>query len=214
MRANSIKNIFAGKGQYFIGIFFLGTLWGLNEVLLGEFLYSRDIPQASVSLTIIALLILAVARGWQPRPGTATIIAGIATLFKLFNAAPFTCHLLGIFALGLTFDLLSFLLLKKDDHQLIRRMALGLLAPVISNAAFGLFMVFIARYPYWTGGGWEKILNHTFVTGGLIALFTFVLVPVGLKAGRRLTVFENVRPAWIYRGAFALSLFFWVLSRF
>lgn len=197
-----------------MGIFFLGTLWGMNEVLLGGFLYSRDIPNASVSLTVIAILILAVAKGWQPRPGTATIIAGIATLFKLFNAAPFTCHLLGIFALGLTFDLLSFVLLKKGEHQLIRRTVLGLLTPVISNAAFGLFMVFIARYPYWTGGGWEKILNHTFISGGFIAAFTFIIVPLGLKAGRKLTFFESVRPAWIYRGVFALSLSFWVLSRF
>lgn len=85
-----------------------GSLWGAMEVVGGEVLHRNGVPQASVFLTAWALFVLAVSRGVLNRPGTSSAVGALAALYKLANAAPFFCHLLGIFlsAWFLTFSLL------------------------------------------------------------------------------------------------------------
>ena len=77
-----------------------GSLWGINEVVMGEVLSASEVPHFSVLLTVIAIFMLAIARGIVNKPGSSTVIGVIAVLFKLANAAPFHCHLLGIFMVG------------------------------------------------------------------------------------------------------------------
>lgn len=40
-------------------LFLFGSIWGINEVFLGEILYRNDIQNSSVILTAMALFLLA-----------------------------------------------------------------------------------------------------------------------------------------------------------
>ena len=55
-------------GKLILGILFFGTLWGLSEASFGDWLYSQNIPHASIYLTTIALIILAAAGFFPASP--------------------------------------------------------------------------------------------------------------------------------------------------
>ena len=87
-----------------IWVVFFGSVWGMSETIGGEALYSANIPLASVWLSSWGLFLLAFARIQHNIPGSSTAIGGLAALFRLINAGPFICHLLGIFLIGAAFD--------------------------------------------------------------------------------------------------------------
>jgi hypothetical protein len=82
----------------------LGSLWGLSEVVGGEAFFKDNIPFASVWLSAWAFFLLGIGRGLMNVPGTSIALGAVAALFKLVNASPYYCHLLGIVCLGLAFD--------------------------------------------------------------------------------------------------------------
>ncbi len=104
-----------------IWIVLFGSVWGLAEVFVGESLWGKNLPFASVWLSAFALLILASARGILNEPGSSTAVGAFAALFKLANAAPFYCHLLGIFMIGAVFDLFCTAFLKRDRKASFRQ---------------------------------------------------------------------------------------------
>lgn len=70
------------NSRQLIWILFFGSLWGMSEVVIGESLFTEDMPYASVWISVWAFFLLAVARGILNKPGSSTAIGGIATLFK------------------------------------------------------------------------------------------------------------------------------------
>ena len=93
------------KKEYIFGILFFSGLWGISEAVLGDALYRANVPYTSVPLTIIGFIVLSFATVYFPQKGTASIIAACAMLYKFVNAPFFGCHLLGIFMMGLSYDL-------------------------------------------------------------------------------------------------------------
>lgn len=134
------------------GVLFFGSVWGMIEVLLGGFLYKQDIPRSSVILAAGALFVLSAARIWMPRRGSSTLIGVVAALYKLINAAPFICHLFGIFALGFVFDAAASLFLKEKTRIKMGTILLGPVSVLVSNLFFAVFMTYIVRY-FFLGGG-------------------------------------------------------------
>jgi len=106
------------KKEHILGILFFGGLWGISEAVLGDALYSGNIPFASVPLTIIGFVLMAAARVYFPQIGTVTLVAGCAMLYKFLNAPFFACHLLGILLTGMCYDL-------PDDYVRLPVRALG-----------------------------------------------------------------------------------------
>ncbi|MBC8359628.1 MAG: hypothetical protein H8E54_11875, partial [Candidatus Aminicenantes bacterium] len=111
-----------------VWLLLFGSLWGLVEVVVGGALLKDNMPYASVMLAAWAFLVLAVGRGVLNKPGTSPLIAVFAVLFKLANAAPFFCHLLGIFSLGLVFDIFSPLLMRGKRKVFYRNSLSGALS--------------------------------------------------------------------------------------
>ena len=70
------------KKEYILGILFFGGLWGISEAVLGDALYSANVPYASVPLTVIGFILMAIAQVYLPQKGTATLIAGFAMLYR------------------------------------------------------------------------------------------------------------------------------------
>jgi hypothetical protein len=173
--------------EYIRGVLFLSGLWGISEATLGNALYSAQVPHASVPLTIVGFVILTVARVWFPRPGTATLIASFAMLYKFLNAPFFGCHLLGILLMGACYDVF---------FHVFRRRAVWLtagLATYADYAAFALMITYGARYEHWVQGGFSRILQHVGIDGSMAAVACAVLVPLTLSYGEKL---RSATPLW------------------
>jgi hypothetical protein len=207
MWVNSTRN--------WLWLLLFGSLWGAMEVVGGEVLYRNGVPQASVFLTAWALFVLAVSRGVLNRPGTSSAVGALAALYKLANAAPFFCHLLGIFFVGLVFDVFASLLLKQGRKAGWPRASLsGALSAYSGNALFAVLLTFVARYKYWIGDGLAKFSRHILISGSFTALAACLLVPLGLRAGESGGAFVLRRPQAALAGAAALILVAWTLGRF
>lgn len=191
----------------------IGSLWGMNEVVVGGSLYKNNTPYNSILLTATAFFILAIGRGILNKPGSSTAIAIFAAIFKLANAAPFYCHLLGIFTLGLTFDIFSTFLMKNEDKVSYRSSVSGVLSAYGGNALFAVIMTYIIRYEYWIMGGLPKVLNHIFVSGSYTALLAIVAVPMGYWIGILGRTQVERRPQLVYRGTLLGVIILWMLAR-
>jgi hypothetical protein len=190
-----------------------GSLWGINEVMMGEVLSASNIPHFSVLLTVIALFILAFARGIVNKPGSSTVIGVVAVLFKLANASPFYCHLLGIFMVGLVFDVLASVLMKSEKTSVIKNSLTGILNAYSGNVLFALVITYIIRYDIWTSGGLSKVLGHIFVAGTFTAILAAIAVPLGFRLGVTSGAFADKKPNWTYAGTMVTVFIIWILSQ-
>ena len=193
---------------------FFGALWGISEVAAGGILYASDVPYSSIFLAGWAFFILAVARGVVNKLGSSTMIGAIATLFKLINVAPFICHLLGIFMLGVAFDVMASLLLKKERKISLRSPLTGITAAYSGYALFALVITYLVRYEIWVVGGFPKVMNHIFVSGSVAAAVAAVIVPLGYLVGVTSNELVKRRPRVVYTGTIAGVILLWILGRF
>lgn len=194
-------------------ILFFGSLWGISEVAGGGTLYAMNIPHSSIFLCVWALFLLGAARGLVNKPGSSAVIGGIASLFKLINAAPFICHLLGIFALGVAFDVFASLIMKKKAGRFAPAAMTGAASAYGGYALFALLITYVIRYEYWVAGGLSKVLNHIFFSGSIVALVSLFLVPAGFRIGMASKNLTVQRPRWVYAGTAAAVAFIWILGR-
>lgn len=190
-----------------------GSLWGIGEVIAGGVLFRETVPYASVWLTAWALFVLAAGRGVLNKPGSSTVIGAFATVFKLVNTAPFFCHLLGIFLLGLAFDIASTLLMKRERKISYRSSLSGVMSAYGGYALFALVITYIVRYEYWTVGGLAKVLHHIFVSGSFAALMAIIVVPLGYWIGINGGTVAERRPRWTYAGTLVALVVLWTLGR-
>jgi len=193
-------------------ILFFGTLWGAVEAILGGALYQADVPHASVPVTIIGFCILTVARFYFPRPGSSTLIASCAMLYKFFNSPFFACHLLGIFLLGLSYDLV-YSRFKVRGH--VPTAAAAVAATYLGYALFAVLITYVFRYSYWADVGLPKVLRYIGVSGTMAAAGNAVLVPLAALAARDLRTraagLSAFRARLAVGGASLLTAALWVL---
>jgi hypothetical protein len=196
--------------QYLWGVLFFGGVWGLSEAMLGDALYRAGVPYASVPLTAIGFVVLTLARAYFPRPGTATLIASLALLYKFLNVPFFACHLLGIVLMGVCYDLFF------NTIRIKAAWLAATLATYANYAAFALMITYVARYDHWVQGGFGKVLSHVGVSGTMAAVACAVLVPLSLRLGDRLR--SAVPTPFVRRGApvaaavMGLTAGLWVLG--
>jgi hypothetical protein len=190
----------------------LGSLWGLAEVA-GEGLWAKNIPYASVWLSAFAFFLMGVGRGLINKPGTSTAMGATAALFKLVNAAPYFCHLLGIVLLGLAFDAAATLWMKNEKKAGWKSALSGFVGAFTGYAAFALSITYIVRFRPWVRGGLPMVLHHIFVSGTLAAVASAVLVYLGFRLGLSGNSISEQKPRWAFAGALALLAVLWTLGR-
>ena len=135
------------KKDYILGVLFFASLWGLSEAALGGYLYANKFPHPSIPLTIIAFMIMTIAKIYLPQKSSSTAIGSVAMLYKFLNTPFFACHLLAIFLLGVSYDLALHLFRVKN------RSLLGLFATYLGYALFAFTITYVFRYHYWIEGG-------------------------------------------------------------
>ena len=190
-----------------------GSLWGFSEVFAGEFLYSQRIPFSSVWLSAFALFVLGLSRGLVNRPGSSTVIGVTAALFKLVNAAPYWCHLLGIAFLGLVFDLAASVWMKRGQKPGWRTVLSGIVTAYGGYASFAILITYVARYEPWVRGGTARVLRHVFVGGSLAAAAAAILVTLGYAVGTRTEKSRPTEPGWAFVGSLVALIALWTLGR-
>jgi uncharacterized membrane protein len=195
-------------------LFLFGSIWGINELFLGEILYRNDVQNSSIILTVMALFLLAISRGMINKPGSSTLIGIFAVLFRLANTAPSYCHLLGIFLLGVTFDGFSSWLIKNKEQASLRWGATGMLSGFGNNVLFALLITYVFRYEYWAVGGFSKVSHHIFISGSIIAVTAALLVPLGFLVGKNAGTLFDRRPRWSYAGTVLGSIALWTVAKF
>ena len=195
-------------------LFLFGSIWGINEVFLGEILYQNDVQNSSVVLTVMALFLLAISRGMINKPGSSTLIGTFAVLFRLVNTAPSYCHLLGIFILGATFDVFSSWLVKNKEHAALRWGAAGMLSAFGNNALFAFLITYVFRYEYWVVGGFSKVFHHIFISGSITTVLAALLVPLGFFVGKNGGILFDRWPRWSYAGTILGSIALWTAAMF
>ena len=198
------------RKQYVLGLLFFAGVWGISEAALGGALYAAGVPHASVPLTVVALVILTLARSCLPLRGSGTLIAACAMLYKFLNSPFFGCHLLGILLTGVCYDLM-FDLLK------VHSKAFGAAAATyLSYAVFAVTITYVFRYEYWVQGGFSKVLGHIAIGGSMAALVSAGVVPLAARLGDTLksrfaVPFASLRhPAC--GGVSALTLGLWAFA--
>ena len=202
---NSLKN--------WLWVLLFGSLWGIHEVIGGQAMYDENVPYASVWLAAWAILVLSVARGVLNKPGSSTIIGIIAVLFRLVNSAPFICHLLGIFTLGLAFDVVSTALLGSRKKGFLLKGISGALSMYGGYALFAFGISYVVNYEHWVAGGIQKVIDHTFVSGSLAALLAFLVVPLGYWIGDRGSVVSEYRSRITYSGLLVVLAVLWTVGK-
>ena len=200
------------KYRNWLWLLLFGSLWGINEVVVGEILYELDVPHSSVILTAIALLILAMARGMINRPASSTLAGGVAVVFRLVNTAPSYCHLLGIFLLGMVFDIFASILLAEKTKVSWKHGLTGLASAYGNNIVFAVLMAYIIRYEYWVAEGLPKLTRHIFSSGTLLAVASIFMVPLGFWLGVNSGTLAEKRPYWSYGGMFLCTVAIWTAA--
>ena len=195
-----------------VWLFVLGSLWGLSEVVAGKALYEANIPHASVYLSASGFFLLAVARGLFNKRGTSSVIGGMAALFRLVNAS-FVCHILGIFLMGVAFDIAASTLLKGEKKGFLRSSLTGITGAYGGYALFALIITYVVQYEIWVVGGLQKVLYHVFLTGSLAAVVAGLLAPLGYVLGLKGRTYARLEPRWTFSGSLIFAAILWILGR-
>lgn len=198
------------KKEHILGILFFGGLWGISEAVLGDALYSANVPYASVPLTVIGFVLMAAARVYFPQIGTATLVAACAMLYKFLNAPFFACHLLGILLTGACYDLF-FSVLK------IKSRSLSVTAAVYLNyVLFALMITYVFRYEHWVQAGIAGVLRHILISGSMAALGCALLVPASFRLGRQIKANNagpfNLKLKFVPSGVLTVTVGLWIFS--
>ena len=201
--------------KWLLWIVLFGALWGLNEILAEGAFEGANKAGVTVWLAAWAFLVLAVARAILNQPGSSVCIGALAALFRTVNTGPFICHILGIFLLGVGFDLAATLLMRREKARgPLRCVLTGVFGVYLGRALFALIITYIVRYEYWVAAGSGKVIDHIFSNGSLAALAAAITVPLGYWIGSNGKRIVENRPRWAYATATAAAVLLWTVGSF
>jgi len=166
-------------------ILVLGSVWGVAELFGKDLLADFGVGGASIWLAAWALLILSIGRGVWNKVGSSAIIGLIAAAFKFAGPSTNYCHLLGIAALGVFFDIFASSLLAQGSSQWWRHALIGLLTAYGARAFFVWYSVSVAQSERWIEGGTQMALDHVVRGGSMVALTALLLAPLGFRIGKK-----------------------------
>ena len=166
-------------------ILVLGSVWGVAEIFGKDLLADIGVGGASIWLAAWAILLLSIGRGIWNKIGSSTIIGLIAAAFKFAGPSTNYCHLLGIAALGVFFDIFASSLLARGSSQWWRHALIGLLTAYGARAFFVWYSVSVAQSERWIEGGTQMALDHVVRGGSMVALAALLLAPLGFRIGEK-----------------------------
>lgn len=168
-----------------LSVLVLGSVWGVAELFGKDLLTDFGIGGASIWLAAWAILLLGIGRGVWNKIGSSTIIGFIAAAFKFAGPSTNYCHLLGIAALGVFFDILASSILARGGSQWWRHALVGLITAFSARAFFVWYSVSVAQSERWIEGGSQMAFDHVVRGGSVVALAALLLAPLGFRIGKK-----------------------------
>jgi hypothetical protein len=166
-------------------ILVLGSVWGVAEIFGKDLFGSLGIGGTTVWLAAWAILLLSIGRGIWNTIGSSALMGLIAAAFKFAGPSTNYCHLLGIAALGLFFDLFASSLLAQGRSQWWRPALVGVLTAFGARAFFVWFSVSVAQSDRWIEGGTQMAFDHVVRGGSVVAFAALLLAPLGFRIGKK-----------------------------
>ena len=163
----------------------LGSVWGVAEIFGKDLLADIGVGGASIWLAAWAILLLSIGRGIWNKIGSSTIIGLIAAAFKFAGPSTNYCHLLGIAALGVFFDIFASSLLARGRSQWWRHALIGVVTAYGARAFFVWYSVSVAQSERWIEGGTQMAFDHVVRGGSVVALAALLLAPLGFRIGKK-----------------------------
>jgi hypothetical protein len=176
-------------------ILVLGSVWGVAELFGKDLLADFGVGGASIWLAAWALLILSIGRGVWNKVGSSAIIGLIAAAFKFAGPSTNYCHLLGIAALGVFFDIFASGLLARGGAQWWRHALVGLITAFSARAFFVWYSVSVAQSERWIEGGSQMAFDHIVRGGSVVAFAALLLAPLGFRIGKKAAEVLSGNPA-------------------
>ena len=173
----------------------LGSVWGVAELFGKDLLTDFGLGGASIWLAAWAILLLSIGRGIWNKIGSSAIIGLVAAAFKFAGPSTNYCHLLGIAALGVFFDLFASSLLTPGRSQWWRPAIVGVLTAYGARAFFVWYSVSVAQSDRWIEGGSQMALDHVVRGGSVVALAGLLLAPFGFRIGKKAAEMLSGSPA-------------------
>ncbi len=158
-----------GKNREWIKLLFYGSLWGITEVLIENFIVPVCPVPRSIMLTTIAMVILTIANISMQQSWNILVIGVIAALYKFLNVRFFGCQILALLLLTGSFEVINTWL---KNRQLSKGITAVIVVSVF-NTTFALIATYVLRNHWWVAGGAPKILNFIFIEGSITAVFAY-----------------------------------------
>lgn len=114
--------------------------------------------------------------------------------------------------LGFGFNLTARLLERKENRSRLKESLIGFTAAFGGYALFALTVTYIFRHDFWVSEGWQKVMNHIFISGSLAALLASIVVPLGYYLGKKSEAYIEAKPGWIYSWGLLFLVFVWSLA--
>ncbi len=171
------------KYEKILTVLLLGSLWGALELFGRDLFRAVGVPQKSVLLFGLGLIILYASKRLVHFPGSVVVMALVAGLFKTASSNFFPCQFAAVMINGIVFDIAYSSFKGRLDASPIYR---AIAAPVIvyaSYAIFALFATYVLREGSWVAEGWAGIRSYLLSDALGASLISIVTINLGFYLG-------------------------------
>ncbi|OGC91604.1 MAG: hypothetical protein A2W25_10670 [candidate division Zixibacteria bacterium RBG_16_53_22] len=187
----------------------MGSIWGAFEIFGAIGLTELGVPHRSPFLFAFALATLLAAKRMGGFPGSALVMAALASVYKTLSLDLHACGAVSVMAVlidGAVFEITYGLTRTSIESSALRR---SLLAPAITVGAYVLF----AYYATYAGGeaingisGFRGIAAFIATSAPWAALLSIPAINAGFYAGEALNRLRPAGPGLSGRYAQALGI--------
>lgn len=168
-----------GKLEKVLVILVVGSLWGALELFGRDVMRAMGIPQKSALLFGLGIIILYASKKLVDFPGSVTIMAVIAGVFKMASSHFFACQFSAVVINGIIFDIMYMVFKYRLDSSAVFRTIAAPILVYVSYASFALFATYLLREASWVERGWEGVVAYVRYDALTAALITIVTIHVG-----------------------------------
>lgn len=173
-----------GKLEKILVILVIGSLWGALELFGRDIMRAMGVPQKSALLFGLGIIILYASKKLVDFPGSVTIMAVIAGLFKMASSYFFPCQFSAVVINGIIFDITYLAFKDRLDASMVFRTIAAPVIVYVSYATFALFATYLLREGSWVERGWEGVVSYVRYDALTAALITIVTIHLGYYLGK------------------------------
>ncbi|MEO0260976.1 MAG: hypothetical protein ABIM49_01390 [candidate division WOR-3 bacterium] len=163
--------------NFFAFSLIMGSLWGIGEILIWNFLKILNIGIKSPFVFAYGIFILTLSRKIYDKKGISLLIGLIAISFKFLNSSIFLCQFVAVLIEAICFEI-GFLLIPYFKN--FYRILIPLFSTYFSFAGFAFSIVYILKMEGWVKRGKSGIIHYITVNGSLAFLFSILAFNLAL----------------------------------